>query len=240
MSSPLHQFEVKPIISLEWNGVNLSFTNASLFMALSAFLGICIMWLLVRKQKLVPSTAQSIGEYAFGFIKNIAKDGIGEGYDKFIPFIFCTFLMIFFGNFLGLFPYSFTFTSQLAPVGAFALLGLLINIIAGIKKQGLSWFRTFLPSGIPVFMAPIIVPIEMFSMVVKPFSLTVRLVMNMIVGHILLKTMAGFVYSLGLGGVVPLLVVGMLMLFEMFIAFLQAYVFTLLTSLYIGQAIHSH
>lgn len=240
MSNPLHQFEVKPIIPIEWNGMNLSLTNASLFMALSAFCGICIMWFLVRKQKLVPTTAQSVGEYTFGFVKNIAKDGIGEGYEKFIPFIFSVFLMVFCGNFLGLFPYSFTFTSQLAPVGAFALLGLIVNIIAGLKNQGLGWFRTFLPTGIPLFMAPIIIPIEMFSMLVKPFSLTVRLVMNMIVGHILLKTMAGFVYSLGLAGFVPLFVVGILMLFEMFIAFLQAYVFTLLTSLYIGQAIHSH
>lgn len=240
MSNPLHQFEVKPIIPIEWNGMNLSFTNASLFMVFSAFFAVCIMWFLVRKQKLVPSTAQSIGEYTFGFIKNIAKDGIGQGYEKFIPFIFCVFLMVFFGNFLGLFPYSFTFTSQLAPVGAFAFLGLLINIVAGIKKQKWAWFRTFLPTGIPAFMAPIIIPIEIFSMLVKPFSLTVRLVMNMVVGHILLKTMAGFVYSLGLAGFIPLFVVGILMMFEMFIAFLQAYVFTLLTSLYIGQAIHSH
>ena len=240
MSNPLHQFEVQSIIPIEFNGVNLSFTNASLFMALSAFCGICIMWLLLRKQRLVPSTAQSVGEYTFGFIKNIAKDGIGDGYEKFIPFIFCVFLMIFCGNFLGLFPYSFTYTSQLAPVGAFALLGLIINVVAGIKSQGLSWFRTFLPSGIPVFMAPLIVPIEIFSMIVKPFSLTVRLVMNMIVGHILLKTIAGFVYSLGLAGVLPLFIVGVLLLFETFIAFLQAYIFTLLTSLYIGQAIHAH
>ena len=240
MSNPLHQFEVKPIIPLEWNGMDLSFTNASLFMALSAFCGISIMWLLVRKQKLVPSTAQSVGEYIFGFVKNIAKDGIGEGYEKFIPFIFSVFLMIFFGNFLGLFPYSFTFTSQLAPVGACAFVGLLVNSVAGLKYQGWGWFRTFLPSGIPLFMAPLIVPIEIFSMLVKPFSLTVRLMMNMIVGHILLKTIAGFVYSLGLVGVLPLFFVGILMLFELFIAFLQAYVFTLLTSLYVGQAIHSH
>ncbi len=240
MSDPLHQFEVKQIIPIDINGIDLSFTNASLFMVLSTLCGLSIVWMLMRKQLLIPSTGQSMGEALFGFIRSTAKDCIGHGYEKYMPFIFSVFLMVFFGNFLGLFPYSFTFTSQLAPVGAFAVLGMFVSIFIGLKSHGVKWFRTFLPAGIPVFMAPIVIPIEIFSFLAKPFSLTVRLVMNMIVGHILLKIVAGFVYSLGLAGVVPLLVVVVLILFETFIAFLQAYIYTILTSIYIGEAVHSH
>ena len=141
---------------------------------------------------------------------------------------------------MGLFPYSFTFTSQLAPVGAFALLGLLLSAVIGLKKQGLKWFRTFLPTGVPFVLAPIIVPIEIISFLSKPFSLTMRLVMNMFVGHILLKIVAGFVYSSGIFGVLPIGVICILIMFELFVAFLQAYIFTILTSVYLGQAIHSH
>ncbi len=240
MSSPLHQFEVKKIVPIEWNGMDLSFTNASLFMVLSVFCGLGVMWWLMHKQLLVPNTRQSVGEAIFGFIRNTAKDCIGEGYEKYLPFILSVFLIIFFGNFLGLFPYSFTFTSQLAPVGVFAILGLFVSMGIGLSNHGIKWFRTFLPAGIPVIMAPIIVPIELFSFLAKPFSLTVRLVMNMVVGHILLKIVAGFIYSLGLAGVLPLVVVGILIMFEMFIAFLQAYIYTILTSIYIGEAVHSH
>ncbi len=240
MSDPLHQFEVKQIVPLEINEVDLSFTNASLFMVLSTLCGLGLVWLLIRKQLLIPNTRQSMGEALFGFIRTTAKDCIGHGYEKYMPFIFTVFLMVFFGNFLGLFPYAFTFTSQFAPVGAFAVLGMFISIFIGLKNRGLTWFRTFLPAGTPLLIAPIVVPIEVFSFLAKPFSLMVRLVMNMIVGHILLKIVAGFVYSLGLAGVVPLLVVVVLILFETFIAFLQAYIYTILTSIYIGEAVHAH
>ena len=232
MSSPLHQFEVKSIIPIEIDGIDLSFTNASLFMVLSVLCGFGIMWFLMRRQLLIPSTAQSVGEALFGFVRTTAKDCIGAGYERYLPFILTVFLMVFFGNFLGLFPYAFTYTSQLAPVGTFAVLGLIVSICIGLANHGVRWFRTFLPEGIPLIMAPIVVPIEIFSFLAKPFSLTVRLVMNMIVGHILLKIIAGFVYSLGLAGGLPL--------FEVFIAFLQAYIYTILTSIYIGEAVHSH
>ncbi len=240
MSSPLHQFEVKSIIPIEIDGIDLSFTNASLFMVLSVLCGFGIMWFLMRRQLLIPSTAQSVGEALFGFVRTTAKDCIGAGYERYLPFILTVFLMVFFGNFLGLFPYAFTYTSQLAPVGTFAVLGLIVSICIGLANHGVRWFRTFLPEGIPLIMAPVVIPIEIFSFLAKPFSLTVRLVMNMIVGHILLKIIAGFVYSLGLAGGLPLLVVGVLILFEVFIAFLQAYIYTILTSIYIGEAVHSH
>lgn len=238
--NPLHQFTVKTLVPIDLNGVNLSFTNSSLFMVLSVVLGGAFLWMLVRQRALVPSTGQSMAESLFGFIKATARDSIGTGYEAYLPFIFSVFIMIFMGNVLGLFPYSFTFTSQLAPVGIFALLGLAVSVAVGLYHKGFSWFKTFMPDGIPLVLAPIVIPIELISFLAKPFSLTVRLVMNMIVGHILLKILAGFVFSSGLIGVFPLLFVGILIIFELGIAFLQAYIYTILTSIYLGEAIHSH
>ncbi len=240
MNHLMHQFEVKKLVPLDLLGFDVSFTNASLFMVLSVIFGVSFLWFLVRKQEVVPGTAQSVIEGLFHFIKKTAKDAIGHGYEKYLPYIFSVFMFVLMGNLLGLFPYSFTFTSQLAPVGAFAVLGLFLSAIIGLKKQGLKWFRTFLPTGVPFILAPVIVPIEIISFLSKPFSLTMRLVMNMFVGHILLKIVAGFVYSSGLFGVLPIGVICILIMFELFVAFLQAYIFTILTSVYLGQAIHSH
>lgn len=240
MNHLLHQFEVKSLMNIHLFGVDVSFTNAALFMVLAVICGLSVLWMLVHKQEVVPHTPQAIGEALFGFIKMTAKDAIGEGYEKCLPFIFSVFMMVLMGNLLGLFPYSFTFTSQLAPVGAFAVIALLVSAVIGIKNRGFGWFSTFFPTGIPVILAPLVVPIEIISFMAKPFSLTVRLVMNMVVGHILLKIVAGFVYSLGAYGALPLVVVGVLILFELFIAFLQAYIFTILTSIYLGEAIHAH
>ena len=238
--NPMHQFEVKTLVPLNVGGFNLSFTNSSLFMALAVICGISMMWFLLKKQSLIPGTGQSVAESLFGLIRTTARDNIGEDYRTFLPFIFSVFLMVFMGNLLGLFPYSFTFTSQLAPVGVFALIGLFVSSGVGIYKHGWGWLHTFMPAGIPALMAPIVVPIEIISFLAKPFSLTVRLVMNMVVGHILLKILAGFVYSSGLIGAVPLLFVGLLLVFELGIAFLQAYIYTILTSIYLGEAVNSH
>ncbi|MGN1063023.1 MAG: F0F1 ATP synthase subunit A [Alphaproteobacteria bacterium] len=238
--NPMHQFEVKTLVPFEFDGFNLSFTNSSLFMVLAVVLGVGLMWILLRRQSLIPSTGQSVAEVLFGFIYSTARDNIGSGYQAYLPFIFSVFLMVFMGNLLGLFPYSFTFTSQLAPVGVFALLGLVISTGVGLYHHGFGWLHTFLPAGIPVLMAPIVIPIEIISYLAKPFSLTVRLVMNMIVGHILLKISAGFVYTSGIFGTVPFLFVGVLLIFELGIAFLQAYIYTILTSIYLGEAVNSH
>ena len=238
--NPMHQFEVKTLVPFNIGGFNLSFTNSSLFMVLAVICGIGMMWFLLRKQLLIPSTGQSVAESLFGLVRTTARDNIGEDYKAFLPFIFSVFLMVFMGNLLGLFPYSFTFTSQLAPVGVFALIGLFVSSGVGIYKHGWGWLHTFMPAGIPALMAPIVLPIEIISFLAKPFSLTVRLVMNMVVGHILLKILAGFVYSSGMAGAVPLLFVGLLLVFELGIAFLQAYIYTILTSIYLGEAVNSH
>lgn len=238
--NPMHQFEVKTLVPFEFDGFNLSFTNSSLFMVLAVICGIGMMWFLLRRGLLIPTTGQSVAEALFGLVRTTARDNIGPEYRTFLPFIFSVFLMVFMGNLLGLFPYSFTFTSQLAPVGAFAVLGLFVSAGVGIHRHGIKWLHTFMPAGIPALMAPIVIPIEIISFLAKPFSLTVRLVMNMVVGHILLKILAGFVYSSGLIGAVPLLFVGLLLVFELGIAFLQAYIYTILTSIYLGEAVNSH
>lgn len=240
MNHLMHQFEVKKLVPLDLVGFDVSFTNAALFMVLAVIVGISLLWFLIRKQEVVPGTAQSVIEGLFHFIKKTAQGAIGHGYEKYLPYIFSVFVFVLMGNLLGLFPYSFTFTSQLAPVGAFAVLGLVLSVIIGLNQQGLKWFRTFLPTGVPFVLAPIIVPIEIISFLSKPFSLTMRLVMNMFVGHILLKIVAGFVYSSGFFGVLPIGMICVLIMFELFVAFLQAYIFTILTSVYLGQAIHSH
>jgi len=238
--NPLHQFTVKPIIPIHWDTWDLSVTNSALLMMISAVVGVLVLWALIAPQRLIPHTGQSVVEALYRFIVATAKDTIGTGYQAYVPFVFSVFIMIFMGNFLGLFPYSFTFTSQLAPVGAFAVLGLLVSAGVGIYHHKLGWFRTFLPKGIPWPIAPIVIPIELISFIAKPFSLTVRLVMNMVVGHILLKILAGFIFSSGLAGIAPLLFVAIMILFETGIAFLQAYIYTILTSIYLGEALNMH
>ncbi len=240
MNHLMHQFEVRRFVPLDLFGFDVSFTNAALFMVLGVICGIGLLWFLVRKQELIPATAQAVGEGLFGFINKTAKDSIGQGYERYLPFIFSIFIFILMGNLLGLFPYSFTFTSQLAVVGGFALFCMIVSIGVGMAHQGFGWFRTFFPRGVPCVLAPIIIPVEIISFLAKPFSLTLRLVMNMFVGHVLLKVAAGYVYSMGILGVLPLSVICLLVLFELFVAFLQAYIFTILTSVYLGQAIHSH
>lgn len=240
MNHLMHQFEVKSFVPLNLFGFDVSFTNAALFMVLALVFGISTLWFLARKQDVIPATPQAIVEALFNFIKKTAQDSIGHGYEKYLPFIFSVFIFILMGNLLGLFPYSFTFTSQLAVVGGFALFCMVVSTVVGLKKQGLAWFRTFFPKGVPVLLAPILIPVEIISFISKPFSLTLRLVLNMFVGHILLKIIAGYVYSLGYFGFVPLMIVCLLIVFELFVAILQAYIFTILTSIYLGQSIHSH
>ena len=141
---------------------------------------------------------------------------------------------------LGLLPYAFTFTSHLAAVGGLSLIALLFNVIIGIKKKKWGYLRTFMPKGIPAALAPLIIPIEMISFLSKPFSLTVRLVANMTVGHIMLKIIAGFVLALGVGGIIPIVFNSGIVVFELFIALLQAFIYTVLSCIYLGDAIHSH
>lgn len=240
MSSPMEQFEIKTIIPIKVGGIDISFTNSAMFMILAVVVSSLLLGLCLRKRSLVPNTAQSIPESLYEFVSGLLRENVGVEGLKYFPFIFTVFLFVAFGNLLGLVPYSFTFTSHLTAVGALSLLALALNIFVGIKKKKLGWLRTFLPRGIPLVMAPLIVPIEMISFLSKPFSLSVRLVANMTVGHIMLKIIAGFVVGLGFFGFVPLLFDSLIVCFEIFISLLQAFIYTVLTCIYLGDAIHEH
>lgn len=236
MHNPLEQFDVHALIPLKIGGFDISLTNASISMLVATFSAIFIFWLLTRHLKVIPHPAQSVAEAAYLFVQGMVEDTIGAKGLSIVPFIFTLFVFILFGNMLGLFPYSFTFTSHLSIVGAIALTGLLLSMILGVYHKGFSWFHVFFPKGVPWALAPIMIPIEIISFLAKPFSLTVRLVMNMTVGHIMLEVVAGFVFALGLVGFIPLLFTGLLILFEVFIGLLQAYIYSILSCIYLSEA----
>ncbi len=240
MASPLEQFTIKPIIPINIGEYNISFTNSSLFMVITVLSAVSLFLFCLRKRTIVPSISQSVAETTYEFIHNLLYNCAGKDGLKYFSFIFSLFLFVAFGNLLGLFPYSFTFTSHIAAVGCLSLIALTFNIIIGIKVKKWGYLRTFLPKGIPFVLAPLVVPIEAISLLSKPFSLTVRLVANMTVGHILLKILAGFIVALGLLGVLPLLFDACIIIFEMFIAVLQAYIYTVLSCIYLGDAIRHH
>lgn len=236
----MEQFTIKPLIPIQVGGIDISFTNSALFMVLAVVVSTLLFAVCLRKRTIIPSVAQSVPESIYGFIANLLRENVGVEGLKYFSFIFTLFLFVAFGNLLGLFPYAFTFTSHLAAVGGLSIIALLFNIGIGIKKKKWGYLRTFFPKGIPVALAPLIIPIEMISFVSKPFSLTVRLVANMTVGHIMLKIIAGFIVALGIGGIVPLAFDGCIIVFEIFIALLQAFIYTVLSCIYLGDALHSH
>ena len=240
MSNPMKQFEVKSIVPINLAGHDISYTNSSMFMTLTVVICVCLFMFCLRKRTIVPGKAQAFAEMVYDFVYSLVKDNIGPEGLKYFSFIFSIFLFVAFGNVLGLFPYAFTFTSHVAAVGALSLLGLLFNMAVGIKKKKWGYIRTIMPNGIPWVLAPLVMPIETISLLSKPFSLTVRLVANMTVGHIMLKVMAGFIVALGALGIVPLLFDACIIVFELFIALLQAFIYTILCCIYLGDAIHSH
>lgn len=240
MSNPMEQFNIKPIVPLEAGGYDISFTNSSLFMVLAVAACSLLFALCLRKRDVIPGKAQAFVEMIYDFIHNLVKENIGPEGLKYFGFIFSLFLFIAFGNVLGLFPYAFTFTSHVAAVGTLSLAALLFNMSVGIKKKKWGYIRTIMPKGIPWALAPLVMPIETISLLSKPFSLTIRLVANMTVGHIMLKIIAGFIVALGAVGIVPLLFDAGIIVFELFIALLQAFIYTVLSCIYLSDAIHSH
>ena len=236
----MEQFSVKPIIPLKIGNIDVSFTNSALFMVITVVVSTLIFAFCLRKRTIVPSVSQSIPETIYEFISSLIKENVGVEGLKYFSFIFTLFLFVAFGNMLGLFPYAFTYTSHLAAVGGLSVIALLFNVCIGIKKKKWGYLRTFLPKGIPAALAPLIIPIETISFLSKPFSLTVRLVANMTVGHSMLKIIAGFILALGIGGIVPLVFDGCIVVFEIFIALLQAFIYTVLSCIYLSDAIHSH
>ena len=241
MANPLEQFQIKTIVPLHVAGVDVSFTNASAFMVLSVALVSLFVILSMRGRAMVPTRFQSLAELSYEFIAGMVRDNVGSEGRKYFPFIFSLFMFILFGNLIGLAPYSFTFTSHIIVTFFLAIVVFLGVTVVGFVRHGLHFFSFFLPKGVPVVMAPVLIPIEVLSYLSRPVSLSIRLFANMMAGHTMLKVFAAFVLPLGiLGGWAPLAVNVALTGFEFLVAFLQAYVFTILTCLYLNDAIHLH
>ncbi|CAN0284834.1 unnamed protein product, partial [Discosporangium mesarthrocarpum] len=238
--SPLEQFEIKELVPIEIGGNSLAFTNSALMMVIAVTLILMLMMLGTRKRAMIPGRWQSAAELCYEFVANLIRDTVGNEGRKYFPFIFTLFMFILFGNMLGMAPYSFTFTSHIAVTFAMALVVFIGVTILGFAKHGIKFFSFFVPPGVPLWMWPLMIPIEVISYLSRPVSLAMRLFANMLAGHTLLKVFAGFIPALGAAGVLPLAFVGALTGLEFLIAFLQAYVFAILTCLYINDALHLH
>lgn len=246
--SPMQQFEVHTLIPIHIAGYDLSFTNASLWMMLAILAASAFLVLGVKRDAIVPGRTQSMVELMYDFIeRNTVGNVMGESGKKFFPFIFTLFIFIFFTNFLGLIPYSFTVTSHIIVTFAMALSVFALVLIVGFWTHGLHFFSLFVPSGAPLWIMPLLVPIEVISFLSRPISLSVRLAANMLAGHTMLKVFAGFVVTmLSAGGVLaalsiaPLLAGVAVTALEVLVAAIQAWVFALLTCIYLNEAIHLH
>ncbi|MBD21517.1 MAG: F0F1 ATP synthase subunit A [Rhodospirillaceae bacterium] len=239
--SPLAQFEIKTLIPLKLSDFDVSYTNSALFMSLTLVFVILFLVLGVRRRAIVPGRWQSMAEISYEFVANLLRDTVGNEGRKYFPFVFTLFMFILFGNMLGMIPYSFTFTSHIIVTFAMALIVFIGVTILGFLKHGVHFFSFFVPPGVSVVLWPLMIPIEIISYLSRPISLAVRLFANLTAGHTMLKVFAGFVVSLGVvGGLLPFAFVVALTGLELLIAFLQAYVFTILTCFYINDAIHLH
>ena len=252
---PMHQFEVEPLVPLNLGGFDLSFTNSALFMVV--VLGLIWVFMLGgMKRQLVPGRWQVAVESVTGFISSMVSQNVGPEGRKFVPYVFSLFMFIIVANLLGMMPigivpgaHAFTVTSHLTVTAVLALLSFSIVLIVGFARHGLHFFSLFVPSGTPAIMVPLLFVIELFSFLMRPFSLALRLFVAMTAGHILMKVLAGFVIN-GLNAealwIAPLvaipsfvLMIGITLL-ELLVCAIQAYVFALLTSLYINDAVNLH
>ena len=241
---PIHQFKINPIIDIHLFGQNFSFTNSSFWMVVSTALVLVLLGLAASKGGLIPSRLQSLGELSYEFVANMIRSTAGEEGLKFFPFVFTLFFFILGANMVGMFPYAYTSTSQLVVTGALAILVILIVIGYGLYKNGFKFFGLFAPSGVPWYIMPVLVPIEIISFLARPVTLGMRLFANMLAGHIMLKLLAIFTISLAGAGAMaaiswmPFALAIPITALEFLVAFLQAYVFALLTCVYLNDAIH--
>lgn len=238
---PLHQFEISNLYEIRLENIDISFTNSALSMVISILVASVIFYLGSGKNPNIPSRLQVLVEMSYDFVANMVRDNVGNGGKIFFPFIFTLFLFILFGNILGMVPYNFTYTSHIIVTFGLAGFIFLAVTLIGIAKHGIGFLKFFVPSGVPYALLPILIPIEVISYFVRPISLSLRLFANMMAGHTMLKVFASFIVLLGfIGGWAPLLLVIILTGFEIMIAVLQAYVFTILCCLYLNDALHLH
>ena len=240
--NPMHQFvvyKIGPEINL--SGVNLSFTNASLFMMISSIAILLLLFLGTKKKSLVPSKIQLVTELSYTFVAKMINDTAGSSARSFFPFIFTLFMFVLFCNMVGMLPYSFTVTSHIIVTFVLAAFVFIAVTVIGFIKHGIKYLELFVPKGVPIILLPLIIVIEIISYLSRPISLSVRLFANMMAGHTMMKVFGGFVISLGLlGGWLPLGFSVALTGLEILVAFLQAYVFAILTCIYLNDALNLH
>ncbi len=239
--SPMTQFQIERIVPMEIFGYDVSFTNASLMMVIAVVLIAGFLILAMGRRALVPGRIQSIAELSYEYIANMVRENLGEEGMKFFPWVFTIFIFILTLNLLGMVPHSFTVTSHIIVTFAFAAMVWITVTLIGFVRHGFGFLRLFVPSGIPIWLMPVIIPIELISYLIRPISHSVRLFANMMAGHTMLKVFAGFVIGLGLiGGWAPLLFLVAFTGLEFLVAFLQALIFTVLTCIYLNDALHMH
>jgi len=244
--NPMEQFTIRPIVPLHIGGYDVSFTNQSLLMVIVAVAASLFLTLAMTKRSLVPSRAQSMAEMSYEFVANMIQSSTGEDGLRFFPFVFTLFVFVLFSNFFGMIPGSFTVTSQIAVTFTLASLVILTVIVTGFIKHGFGFLKLFVPAA-PWYLLILLVPIEVISFLTRPISLSVRLFANMLAGHTMLAVFGGFVVLLGGAGgvlsllsVAPMALIVAIMLLELLVAFLQAYVFAILTCIYLNEALHLH
>jgi F-type H+-transporting ATPase subunit a len=240
MENPLNQFAVHTLIPIHVGGYDLSFTNSSLLMLIAFLVIVFLFFVGTSRKAIIPGRLQSAAEMLYEFTANMVEDNAGHGSAKYVPFVMSIFLVVLFGNILGLVPYSFTYTSHIIVTAALAMMIFVVVILLSLKNHGIGFFKMFFPPGAPLALAPLLIPIEVLSFVFRPISLSVRLFANMMAGHVMLQLFAGFTIALGLFGVLPLTFVVLLTGFEILVALLQAYVFALLTSIYLKDTLEAH
>ena len=239
--SPLDQFEINPLVNFEIGGVDLAFTNSSISMVITVLFITLFLTLTVNPRSIVPSRMQLISELCYNFIAQLLNDTVGDQGKRYFPFVFSIFMFVLIGNMVGMIPYQFTFTSHIIVTFALATVVFVGVTILGFVNHCIRFFTFFYIPGVPFYMHPLLIPIEVISYLSRPISLSVRLFANMLAGHTLLKVFAGFVVSMPFfTGVLPLTFIVALTGLEILIAFLQAYVFAILTCLYINDAYHLH
>ena len=245
---PIHQFNINNIFTIgHIGGQPIYFTNASAYMLVS----VAVIWLLavrgLRGQQLVPGRFQSMAELSYEFVATMIRSAAGEEGMKFFPLVYSLFMFILVVNLISIIPYTFSVTSQIIVTASFALLVFFTVLIYGLYKNGLKFFRIFVPPGVPIYILPLVVTIEIISFLTRPLSHSVRLFGNMLAGHITVQVFAGFVALLGtslgvigwVGGLAPLALTVALIALDLLVAFLQAYVFAMLTCIYLNDALHA-
>lgn len=239
--NPLEQFTIKKLIVIKLFGLDISFTNSSGYMVAAAVLALSYFYLALKKQEIIPSRLQISAEMVYIMITDMLEQNVGEKGRRFIPLIFTLFIFILLCNLLGMFPYSFTVTSHILITFALATIIFLLITIVGFITHGLHFLSLFLPKNIPLWLAPLMIILELFAYLAKPISLSLRLAANMMAGHILLKVIAGFAVSLIIFlKFLPIPLIIALIGFEIFIAILQAYIFTILSCVYLNDALNLH